>query len=156
MANVLPLERRVNVVRHLVEGASVRATSRLTDVSLPTVLSTLLKVGAGCGYLHNRLVARLDIRDIQCDEIWSYVAKKQARVTADDPAEFGDAYTYLGMARTKKLIVSYLVGKRDEASTKAFVADLRARLVTIPQISTDGWIPYQEAVGQRVVLHFEQ
>lgn len=148
MANVLPLEKRVDVVRHLVEGASVRATSRLTDVSLPTVLSTLLRMGAGCDNLHSALVHGLDVREIQCDEIWSYVAKKQARVTEKDPVEFGDAYTFLGMARTKKLIISYLVGKRDEASTQAFTKDLRARVVTIPEISTDGWQSYQTAVGQ--------
>ncbi|WP_308789554.1 IS1 family transposase [Polyangium mundeleinium] len=148
VANVLPLDKRVNVVRHLVEGASVRATSRLTDVSLPTVLSTLVRVGTGCDHLHNLLVRDLDIREIELDEIWSYVAKKQARVTAVDPAEFGDAYAYLAMARTKKLIVSYRVGKRDEANTRAFVADLRARLVTIPEISTDGWQSYPVAVGQ--------
>lgn len=148
VANVLPLVKRVDVVRHLVEGASVRATSRLTDVSLPTVLSTLLRMGAGCDNLHNALVHGLDVREIQCDEIWSYVAKKQARVTENDPAEFGDAYTFLGMARTKKLIISYFVGKRDEASTQAFTKDLRARVVTIPEISTDGWQSYQTAVGQ--------
>lgn len=148
MANVLPLEKRVDVVRHLVEGASVRATSRLTDVSLPTVLSTLLRMGAGCDNLHNAMVHGLDVREIQCDEIWSYVAKKQARVTEKDPVEFGDAYTFLGMARTKKLIISYFVGKRDEASTQAFTKDLRARVVTIPEISTDGWQSYQTAVGQ--------
>lgn len=148
VANVLPLEKRVDVVRHLVEGASVRSTSRLTDVSLPTVLSTLLRMGEGCDRLHNKLVRDLDIREIECDEIWSYVQKKQARVTEEDPVEFGDAYTYLGMSRTKKLILSYLVGKRDEVATKAFIADLRARLVTIPEISTDGWQSYQTAVGQ--------
>lgn len=148
MANVLPIEKRVDVVRHLVEGASVRATSRLTDVSIPTVLSTLLRVGTGCDHLHNALVRDLDIREIELDEIWSYVAKKQARVTAEDPAEFGDAYAYLAMARTKKLLVSYHVGKRDEANTRAFVADLRARLVTIPELSTDGWQSYPVAVGQ--------
>ena len=148
MANVLPLDKRVNVVRHLVEGASVRSTSRLTDVSLPTVLSTLLRMGEGCGYLHNALVRDLDIREIEADEIWSYIHKKQARVTAEDPVEFGDAYTFLALARTKKLIVSYHVGKRDEQSTRAFVADLRARLVTIPEVSTDGWQSYPLAIGQ--------
>lgn len=148
VANVLPLVKRVDVVRHLVEGASVRATSRLTDVSLPTVLSTLLRMGEGCDRLHNKLVRDLDIREIECDEIWSYVQKKQARVTDEDPVEFGDAYTFLGMARTKKLIISYFVGKRDEVSTQAFTKDLRARLVAIPEISTDGWASYQTAVGQ--------
>lgn len=148
VANHLPFAKRVDVVRHLVEGMSVRGTSRLTDVSLPTVLSTLVRMGIGCDYLHNAIVRDLDIREIQLDEIWSYVHKKQARLTEEDPIEFGDAYTYLGMARTKKLILSYVVGKRDEAMTQAFITDLRARLVTIPEISTDGWQSYPVAVGQ--------
>lgn len=148
VANVLPLHKRVDVVKHLVEGASVRATSRLTDVSLPTVLSTLLRMGDGCDALHNRLVVDLDIRDIECDELWSFIHTKQARVKDDDPAEYGDAYTFLAMARTQKLMIAYAVGKRDEETTKAFIGDLRARLVTIPQISTDGFQPYPVAVGQ--------
>lgn len=148
MANVLPIEKRTDVVKHLVDGASVRATSRLTDVSIPTVLSTLLRMGEGCDHLHNALVRDLDIHEIECDELHSYVQKRQKNVTPEDPPEVGESYTYLALARTKKLIVSYRVGKRNEADTQAFVADLRARLVTIPQISTDGWQPYQVAVGQ--------
>jgi IS1 family transposase len=49
------------------------------------------------------------------------------------------------------LIVSYLVGKRDDASARAFVADLRARLLVVPQFSTDGFASYRTAVGE----HFE-
>jgi len=105
-------------------------------------------MGEGGDRLHSALVRDLDIREIQLDEIWSYVQNKQARLTEEDPVEFGDAYTYLGMARTKKLILSYIVGKRDEAMTQAFITDLRARLVTIPEISTDGWQSYPVAVGQ--------
>jgi len=59
-----------------------------------------------------------------------------------------DAYAYVALARTKKLMISYRVGKRDEAHTKAFIADLRTRLVTIPELSTDGWQSYPIAVGQ--------
>lgn len=148
VANVLPLAKRVDVVRHLVEGASVRGTSRLTDVSPPTVLSTILLMGEGCDRLHNELVRDLDIHEIECDEQWSFIQKKQARLTDKDPGEFGDSYTYIALARTKKLIIGYRVGKRDEVDTKAFIADLRARLVTIPMISTDGWQSYSVAIGQ--------
>ena len=148
VANHLPLEKRVYVVRHLVEGMSVRGTERLTNVSIPTVLSTILRMGDGCDRLHNAMVRDLDIVELELDEQWSYIAKKQAHVNDNDPAEFGDCYTYIALARTKKLIVSYRVGKRDEADTKAFVSDLRARLVTIPQLSTDGWQSYPVAVGQ--------
>ena len=149
VANHLPLEKRVDVVRHLVEGMSVRGTERLTGVSIPTVLSTILRMGDGCDRLHNALVRDLDIVELELDEQWSYIAKKQAKVDeTKDPVEYGDSYTYIALARTKKLIVSYRVGKRDEADTKAFIADLRARLVTIPQLSTDGWQSYPVAVGQ--------
>jgi IS1 family transposase len=148
VANHLPLEKRVDVVRHLVEGMSVRGTERLTSVSIPTVLSTILRMGQGCDWLHNAFVRDLDIVELELDEQWSYIAKKQAHVNDNDPVEFGDCYTYIALARTKKLIVSYRVGKRDEADTKAFVADLRARLITIPMLSTDGWQSYQTAVGQ--------
>jgi hypothetical protein len=148
MANVLPMSKRAEVIAHLCEGAGIRATSRLTDVSKPAILSLLLKVGTGCDRIADRLVRNLDIRDIQCDEIWSYVQKKQSRVQPGDPPEFGDAYTYLALARTQKLIVSYRVGKRDAANAEAFIADLRARLVSVPQISLDGFAPYPVAVGQ--------
>ncbi|UQA63821.1 IS1 family transposase [Polyangium aurulentum] len=148
MANVLPLQKRVDVVSHLVEGASVRSTSRLTEVSQPAIFSLLVRMGEGCDRLHDRLVRDLAIRDVEVDEIWSYVQKKQARVTAEDPPEFGDAYAFLAMARTCKLMIAYRVGKRVEHTTRAFIGDLRARLVTIPQISTDGFVPYVSAVGE--------
>lgn len=147
VSNVLPLARQAEVVAHLVEGASVRATERLTGVSKPTILSLLVRMGEGCDRLHNRLVRDLAIRDIECDEIWSYVQKKQARVTAEDSPEHGDAYAYLAMGRTSKLMIAYRVGKRDETNARAFIADLRARLLVVPQISTDGFAPYSSAVG---------
>jgi hypothetical protein len=111
-------------------------------------LSLPLKIGEGCDRLHDRIVRDLDIRDIQVDEIWSYVQKKQARVQPTDDPTRGDAYTYLALARTQKLIISYRVGKRDAANADAFMADMRSRLVTVPQVSVDGFGPCPAAVGQ--------
>ncbi|WP_437624907.1 IS1 family transposase [Sorangium sp. So ce1151] len=147
MAHVLPMAKRVEVVAHLVEGAGIRPTSRLTGVSQPAILSLLLRVGDGCERLHNRLVRDVDCRTVQVDEIWSYVQKKQARVQPGDSPEVGEAYVFVGMASASKLVISYRVGKRDEENTRAFIADLRARLVTVPQLYLDGWQPYIAAVG---------
>lgn len=149
--SLLTLSKRSEVIAHLCEGAGIRPTSRLANVSQPTILSLLLKIGTGCDRLHDKLVRGLDIRDIQADEIWSFIQKKQARVQPGDNPTHGDAYTFLALARTQKLIISYRVGKRCEADTQAFMRDLRARLVTVPQLSTDGFAPYAAAVGQ----HFE-
>ncbi|XXV28433.1 IS1 family transposase [Sorangium sp. So ce1389] len=146
------MAKRVAVVAHLVEGAGIRPTSRLTEVSQPAILSLLLRVGEGCAALHNRLVRDVDCRTVQVDEIWSYVQKKQARVVPGDSPEVGEAYVFVGMASASKLVISYRVGKRDEENTRAFIADLRARLVTIPQLYSDGWQPYIAAVGESFAL----
>src|SRR5688572_10828584 len=127
--NVLSLAKRAEVIAHLCEGAGIRATSRLTGTCKQAILALLLKVGAGCDRLHDRLVRDLDIRDVQADEIWSYIFKKQARIQPGDDPTWGDCYTFLALARTQKLVISYRVGKRDEAHTQAFVGDLRARLL---------------------------
>lgn len=148
VSNHLPTARKVDVVSHLVEGASVRSTERLTDVSKPTILTLLVRMGEGCDRLHDRFVRDLSIRHIECDEIWSYVQKKkQARVTEKDPVEFGDAYTYLGMGRASKIMIAYRVGKRDDVNARAFIADLRSRLLVVPQICTDGFSSYPAAIG---------
>jgi IS1 family transposase len=148
---VLSLAKRAEVIGHLCEGAGIRPTSRLTGTCKQAILALLLKAGTGCDRLHDRLVRDLSIRDIQMDEIWSYVQKKQARVTAEDDPTWGDAYTWLAIARSQKLIVSYRVGKRDDANAQAFVRDLRARLVTVPMVCSDGFGSYATAIGQ----HFE-
>ncbi|WP_437763864.1 IS1 family transposase [Sorangium sp. So ce764] len=147
MAHVLPMAKRVEVVAHLVEGAGIRPTSRLTEVSKPAILTLLLRVGEGCERLHNRLVRDVDCRTVQVDEIWLYVQKKEARVTPGDSPEVGEAYVFVGMASASKLVISYRVGKRDEANTAAFIADLRSRLVSVLQLYSDGWAPYVAAVG---------
>jgi hypothetical protein len=149
--SLLTLAKRAEVVAHLCEGAGVRPCARLCDVSPTTVLSLLLKMGVGCDRLHDLRVRDLDIRDVQVDEIWSFIQKKAARVQPGDNPTWGDAYTFLGIARVQKLIISYRVGKRDEANTQAFMRDLRARLVTVPHLATDAFAPYRAAVGD----HFE-
>ena len=48
MANVLSMDKKVAVISALVEGCSVRSTSRLTGVAKGTILRLLAKVGQAC------------------------------------------------------------------------------------------------------------
>ncbi len=77
----------------------------------------------------------------------SYIAKKAARVEETDPPEFGEAYTFVAIDKGSRLVVSFLVGKRDDATTKAFIKDLRSRLVVMPAMTSDGWSSYVDAIG---------
>ena len=141
-------EQRLRVLAALVDGNSERAVERMTGVSRPTISRFALRVGQGATWLHNTLARDLQISDVQVDEIWSYVGKKQARVDpAKDGPDVGEAYTFTALGTASRFIASWHVGKRDQESTNLFVADLRARLTVMPAMTSDGWSPYVTAIG---------
>src|SRR5467141_2329086 len=74
--NRLPLDRRAQIIGLLAEGNSLRATSRLADVSINTVTKLLLDVGAACEEYQDKTVRGLKSKRIQCDEIWAFVYAK--------------------------------------------------------------------------------
>lgn len=83
---------------------------------------------------------------IELDEQWDFIAKKAKRVQQGDPAEYGDVWLFVALAATQKAVISYVVGKRDTENTEALALDLRARIVNRPQITSDGYTPYPNAV----------
>ena len=50
------------------------------------------------------------------------------------------------MASASRAIITYRTGKRDSETTDNFVQDLRERVIGTPEISTDGFLPYQNAI----------
>jgi IS1 family transposase len=146
--HVLPLEKRAEVIEHLMEGVGLRPASRLCGVSRNTISSLLLAVSRGATWLHNRLVRDLDVVHIECDELHSFVKKRVKNITPADPPEIGEQWVWIAFARATKLIVSWHVGKRDEENALVFMRDMRARLSTVPILSTDGLQAYLTAVGE--------
>jgi IS1 family transposase len=50
------------------------------------------------------------------------------------------------MSASAKAIISYRTGKRDSENTDLFIQDLRERVIGAPEISTDGFHPYKNAI----------
>ena len=146
--NNLPREKQIEVIAALCDGLGVRATSRITGVNRGTVAALALKAGRGAAELHDRMMVGLRVNRCELDELWSYVAKKQARVGKNDlaAAAVGDQYTFVALAASSRAIISYFTGKRDSGSTHEFIADLRQRVIGSPEISTDGFLPYQNSI----------
>ncbi|MEZ4408332.1 MAG: hypothetical protein R3A52_17920 [Polyangiales bacterium] len=144
--NVLPMGERVRVVSALVEGNSLRATERMTGVFRQAITNLLVRMGKGCARLHDAMMRELHCDLLEVDEVWAFVGKKEGHLREGDPPEFGDAYTFVALDPTTKLIPSYLVGKRTTEATYKFVRDLRARVLGAPQITTDGFKSYIEAI----------
>jgi len=86
---------------------------------------------------------------VQVDEIWGYVGKKQRNVTMDDNHdECGDTWTFIAIDADTKIVPSYLVGKRDLPTTKAFINDLTRRLDNRIYLTSDGLATYVAAVEE--------
>src|SRR5712691_6748150 len=131
--NQLSVERRAQVVRCLVEGNSIRVTSRLTGASRTTVLSLLVDLGELCRVYQSHVLRNLPAKRVQCDEIWSFVGAKHRNVRRGAQGD-GDVYTWTAMDADSKLMISWLVGRRNMAAGRQFMADLRSRLANRVQL----------------------
>jgi IS1 family transposase len=143
--NKLPIEKRTQIISLLVEGNSLRATSRIADVSINTVTKLLVNVGSACEKFHNDHVVAVNSKRIQCDEIWSFVYAKEKNKPVDMD-EAGDVWTWTAIDADSKLIISWLVGGRDGDSANEFIRDVSRRITGRVQITTDGLFNYVEAV----------
>ncbi len=143
----LPIEKAEMVLKLLLEGNSVSSVVRLTDINQRTILKLLVLAGEKCERIMAEKIRNVKVQDVECDELWSFIGKKQKRVRPEDEPGAGDAYTFLAIERNTKLVLNIAVGKRDQSTTDVFIEGLR--IATSPshfQITTDGFAPYRSAI----------
>jgi IS1 family transposase len=146
--NRLPLETKTLILSQLVEGASIRSIERVTGVHRDTILRLLKEAGTIASEIMDSQMTNLEVKRLQVDEIWSYVGKKQAHVTSKDSDLVGDQYIFVAIDPDTKLIPTFSVGKRTLEMATGFMYDLRARIRSRFQLSTDALHAYTEAVGR--------
>jgi IS1 family transposase len=135
-------------IKCLLEGCSIRSTERLTGLNRNTIMRLLVEAGTHCEKFMDATMRHLPCKRLQCDELWTYVAKKNKHVRKDDPAEFGDAWIYVALDADTKLIPAFHIGKRSSMNTQLFIRDLHARLAKRIQLTTDAYIFYRKAVEE--------
>lgn len=146
--NKLPIAKRVQILSLLCEGSSMRSVSRVCDVSINTVAKLLDEAGRAALAFHDENVRALQSKRVQCDEIWSFVyAKNKNVVDAKAPPKgAGDVWTWTALDADSKLICSWAVGQRDAYWAAAFLDDLKQRIASRVQLTTDGHKAYLTAV----------
>jgi IS1 family transposase len=105
--------------------------------------------GKRCQRLCSKRIRNIPVRDVQCDEIWGFVAKKEAHKwfweAHDD--KIGDAYCFIAIERNTKLVLTWHLGRRDRIATEDFISKLRTATADSQfQITTDGFPPYVAAI----------
>ena len=145
--NILRREKQEAAIAALVEGASIRSVERMTGIHRDTIMRLGYRVGQGCANLMDSYMQNLKCQNVQVDEIWCFVGKKQRHLKdTDNLEELGDQWVFVALDADSKLIPSYLVGKRTADNAQAFIDDLSNRLDNRVQLSSDSLTAYIEAV----------
>lgn len=140
----------------LVEGTSLRSITRLTGIHRTTVINLMVRAGNTLRAFLDQRMRHLHLRHVQCDEIWTFVRKKQGRLTLEEKNDdtIGDQFLFIALDQMTKLVPCFVLGKRTRENTETFMLDLSHRMVAPPLgsrnarplISTDGWAAYPGAV----------
>ena len=138
--NVLSRDQQIAIIACLSESQSIRATERINGIHRDTVM----RLGSRWPWLrrtarphdgrhpHGPLGAGRDLG--LCRQ------EAEARPAPRDHHK-ADQYTFIAMSASAKGIIRYRTGKRDSENT-----DLRERILGVPEISTDGFHPYKNAI----------
>jgi hypothetical protein len=146
--NKLSRPSRAQIIRRLVEGNSMRSTSRIADVSINTVTKLLIDACKVCSDYQDQALRDLPCKRLQLDEIWAFCYAKQRKVpfAKAAPEEAGDIWTWVAIDAETKIVPSWRVGDRSGDTAIEFVCDLSKRLANRVQVTSDGHRAYIEAV----------
>ncbi|MGE0538317.1 MAG: hypothetical protein AB7O68_25365 [Pirellulales bacterium] len=170
----VPVADAKMALRLLTEGMSIRATERSTGINRNTLCKLVVLFGDACQRFLDERMRGLTLSHLQFDEQWTYVFKKQSRLTTEERAtchDKGDIYLWTCVDQKTKLLPSFAIGKRSADNARRFMMDVAGRLVMpkphasddhafapgsyrpIVQISTDGFPGYPEAVDLAFGAH---
>ena len=147
--NKLTIAKRTQILNMLVEGSSMRSITRVVGVSINTVTKLLVDAGEACQEYHDVTVRDVNASRVEADELWAFCYSKEKTVAhaAAAPDGAGDVWTWTGIDRDSKLVVSWLVSpSRGSDYAIELMDDLRSRLANRVQLTTDGHRAYLEAV----------
>jgi transposase-like protein len=75
-------EKICQALAALAEGLSLRATARVFGVDKDTVCAWLKKAAAHSEQVSDYLMRNLDVPEVQLDELWTFVQKKEQNLSA--------------------------------------------------------------------------
>jgi len=123
-------------IRALAEGNSLRATARIVQIDKDTACAWLHRAAHHCRLVMLSLWRHLPVRECQLDELWSFVHTKERNLATAKRigADYGDAWVWVAFAPVWRLVLAFVVGKREQAGAN----QLLERVVAV----TDTQVPF--------------
>lgn len=150
--NVTSIEKQIIALNALVEGNSIRSTERMTGLHRDTIMRLLVRAGDKCQEIMDTHLRGVYCKRMQIDEIFTYVFKKEKRLSAKErlQGEYGDQYLFVALDPDTKLVPTFTIGKRNLETTMVFMESLHEKLKGNGriQLSSDGFTSYVRAVEE--------
>jgi len=129
-------------VRALAEGNSLRATARIVQIDKDTACDWLNRAAQHCRSVLLYLWSGLHVTECQLDELWSLVHTKERNLPCAKlyKETYGDAWVWIAFAPVWRLVLAFVVGKRDQESANlllervAYITDEHIPLFTSDQL----------------------
>ena len=67
----------MHVLQLIIEGCSVSCTERISGLHRDTILKIMVIAGEKCEALWRRLIVNVPVKDVECDEMWGFIQKKE-------------------------------------------------------------------------------
>jgi IS1 family transposase len=135
--------------RQLAEGSSLRTTARIVECDKDTVSAWVPRLGRHCGRLLDYFFRCLHLSECQLDELWTFVYKKEERLTALEKlaGRYGDTWVWTAFDPVAKIVPAWRVGKRTVAEARRFISTLKTRLnEPLPLFTSDDLPHYADAL----------
>jgi IS1 family transposase len=146
--NNLKQKKQEMVLSLLVEGNSIRSIERITDIHRDTIMRLMIRAGDKARSILDKEMRGLNPKNIQVDEIWCFVGKKQKHLTLREKKtrQLGDQYVYVALDAETKLVPAFYIGKRTIKDCFGFISDLADRIDSRYQLSTDSYKAYMDVI----------
>jgi len=111
----LSVEKAEAILKLLLEGCSISTTARLTGAHISTIPKVLVKAGESANASWLKDLRDIQVRGVECDELWAFIGKEQKRVRPEGDPSSGNCYTFVAIERHRKLVLNIAADKRDQA-----------------------------------------
>jgi IS1 family transposase/transposase-like protein len=148
----MPEETFIQTVTCLGEGCGVRKTARILGLKPDTVNDVADRMGRHVERLLNHDLRDLWPNEVQLDELWSFVRKKEGHLTGLEALEreWGDCWVWVAFDPESKVVLGFVLGKR----TKDRAVRLLKRVHEVlgagcfPLFTSDELSSYEDALVQ--------
>ncbi len=144
--NRVPVKVREQALKMLVEGASMRATSRATGMAFNSVRDLIVTSGRFAWALHDKYVRDVEVSTVQADEMWAFCYSRRKRAKGQHDWS-GDLWTWTAIDRDSKLLIAWVTGDRGAGEARYLMSQLKERIKGKIRLTTDGYWPYPDAIS---------